>query len=199
MMRQRPLIRSKKSEGESKGWERAADGQKDVNPPHSSRDNNNIFHELFLEMNPDGSVRGSPEPRQNCVLELRSVKAGETVIKSVATSLFLCVDDEDNLKGQLHYSKEDCTFQELLLEDGYSSFLSPHTKRPLALLSKHSGQKHKPLSRFLPIMKKVAEDSQIQEVKQYIQDLNLDSDDPLGMGHRSHIQTLFSPSLHTKK
>lgn len=48
-------------------------------------------------------------------------------------------------------------------------------------------------------MKKVAEDSQIQEVKQYIQDLNLDSDDPLGMGHRSHIQTLFSPSLHTKK
>jgi len=40
MMRQRPLIRSKKSEGESKGWERAADGQKDVNPPHSSSQDN---------------------------------------------------------------------------------------------------------------------------------------------------------------
>lgn len=37
MMRQRDLIRSKKSEGESKGWERAADGQKDVNPLRSSR------------------------------------------------------------------------------------------------------------------------------------------------------------------
>lgn len=35
------------------------------------------------------------------VLQLRSVKAGETVIQSVATSLFLCVDDEDNLKGQV--------------------------------------------------------------------------------------------------
>lgn len=35
------------------------------------------------------------------VLKLRSVKAGETVIKSVATSLYLCVDDEDNLKGQV--------------------------------------------------------------------------------------------------
>ncbi len=32
------LIRSKKRERESKGWERAADGQKDVNP-HSSQDN----------------------------------------------------------------------------------------------------------------------------------------------------------------
>ncbi|XP_067271537.1 fibroblast growth factor 21 [Pseudorasbora parva] len=152
-------------------------------------------HGLFLEMNPDGSVRGSPEKGQNCVLELRSVQAGETVIKSVATSLILCVDDEDNLKGQLQYIKKDCTFKELLLEDGYSAFLSPHTKLPVLLTSKQSGRKHgAPLSRFLPIMNKVAEDSQIQAVKQYI---NLDSDDPLGMGHQS--QTLFSPSLHTKK
>ncbi len=35
------------------------------------------------------------------VFNLRSVKAGETVIQSTATSLFLCVDDEDNLKGQV--------------------------------------------------------------------------------------------------
>ncbi|XP_077068738.1 fibroblast growth factor 21 [Siphateles boraxobius] len=160
----------------------------------------NSLHGLFLEMNPDGSVRGSPERRQNCVLELRSVDAGETVIQSVATSLFLCVDDKDNLKGQRRYSKKDCTFKELLLEDGYSSFLSPHTQRPVSLFSKQSGQKHGvPPFRFLPIMTTVAADSQIQEVKQYIQDLNLESDDPLGMGHRSHIQTLFSPSLYTKK
>ncbi|KAG1967874.1 fibroblast growth factor [Pimephales promelas] len=208
MMRQRPLIRSKKSEGESKGWERAADGQKDVNPPHSSSQDNirerllyteNRLQGLFLEMNPDGSVRGSPEQRQNCVLKLRSVKAGKTVIQSAATSLFLCVDDEDNLKGQLQYSEGDCIFQELL-EDGYSSFLSPHTQLPVSLRSKQSGQKHgAPLSRFLPIMNTVAADSQIQEVKQYIQDLNLNSDDPLGMGHRSHIQTIFSPSLYAKK
>ncbi|XP_056100158.1 fibroblast growth factor 21 [Rhinichthys klamathensis goyatoka] len=158
----------------------------------------NRFHGLFLEMNPDGSVRGSPEQRQNCVLKLRSVKAGETVIQSAATSLYLCVDDEDNLKGQPLYSKGDCIFQELLLEDGYSSFLSPHTRLPVSLPSKQSGQKHgAPLSRFLPIMNTVAEDSQIQEVKQYIQDLNLEYDDPLGMRHRSH--TLSSPSLHTKK
>lgn len=98
----------------------------------------------------------------------------------------------------MHYSKVDCTFHELLLEDGYSSFLSPHTQLPVSLLSKQSGQKQQaPLSRFLPIMNTVAEDSQIQEVKQYIQDLNLDNDDPLGMGHRS--QTVFSPSMHTKK
>ncbi|XP_056309555.1 fibroblast growth factor 21 [Danio aesculapii] len=150
---------------------------------------------LFLEMNPDGSVRGSPEKNQNCVLELRSVKAGETIIQSAATSFYLCVDDQDKLKGQHHYSALDCTFQELLL-DGYSLFLSPHSNLPVSLLSKR--QKHgNPLSRFLPVSR--AEDSRAQEVKQYIQDINLDSDDPLGMGHRSHIQTVFSPSLHTKK
>jgi len=100
---------------------------------------------------------------------------------------------------QLQYSEGDCVFQELL-EDGYSSFLSPHTQLPVSLRSKQSGQKHgAPLSRFLPIMNTVAADSQIQEVKQYIQDLNLNSDDPLGMGHRSHIQTIFSPSLYAKK
>ncbi|XP_051743531.1 fibroblast growth factor 21 [Ctenopharyngodon idella] len=163
----------------------------------------NRLQGLFLEMNPDGSVRGSPVERQNCVLELRSVKAGETVIKSVATSLYLCVDDEDNLKGQLQYSEKDCTFQEMLLEDGYSNFLSPHNHFPVSLLSKKSGQKHGgPFSRFLPIMNTVAvrgEDSQKQEVKEYNQDINLDSDDPLGMRHNSHIQTLFSPSMHTKK
>uniref|UniRef100_A0A673N0Z1 Fibroblast growth factor 21-like n=2 Tax=Sinocyclocheilus rhinocerous TaxID=307959 RepID=A0A673N0Z1_9TELE len=155
-------------------------------------------------MKPDGSVRGSPVKKRNCVLNLRSVKAGETVIQSEATSLFLCVDDEDNLKGQLLYSEGDCTFQELLLEDGYSSFLSPHSKLPVSLLSKQSGQKRSaPRSRFLPVMNTQLagkeEDIQIQDVKHYIKDINLDSDDPLGIGHQSHIQTVFSPSLHTKK
>lgn len=43
------------------------------------------------------------------------------------------------------------------------------------------------------------EDSQIQDVKQYFQDVNLDSDDPFGMGHQLHIQSIYSPSLHSKK
>ncbi|XP_059414047.1 fibroblast growth factor 21-like [Carassius carassius] len=163
----------------------------------------NRKHGLFLEMKPDGSVRGSPAKKRNCVLNLRSVKAGETVIQSEATSLFLCVDDKDNLKGQLHYSEGDCTFHEVLLEDGYSYFLSPHSDRPVSLHSKQSGQKHSaPLSRFLPVMDyllAVREVGHIQEVKHYIKDINLDSDDPLGMGHQSQIQTVFSPSLHTKK
>ncbi|XP_026064043.1 fibroblast growth factor 21-like [Carassius auratus] len=161
---------------------------------------------LFLEMKPDGSVLGSQVQKPDCVLNLRSVKAGETVIQSAATSLFLCVDDEDNLKGQSHYTEGDCTFQELLLPDGYSYFLSPHTKNPVSLLSKKSGLKHSaPLSRFLPLVKtqlamaEKGEDSQIQGGKQYIKDINLDSDDPLGIGHHSHIETVFSPSLHTRK
>uniref|UniRef100_A0A8C2EHB4 Fibroblast growth factor 21 n=1 Tax=Cyprinus carpio TaxID=7962 RepID=A0A8C2EHB4_CYPCA len=164
----------------------------------------NRKHGLCLEMNSDGSVRGSPVMKRNCVLNLRSVKAGETVIQSEATSLFLCVDDEDNLKGQLHYSEGDCTFQELLLENGYSFFLSPHSNHPVSLHSKQSGQKHSaPYSQFLPLMNSQlagkGEDIQIQDVKHYIKDINLDSDDPLGIGHKSQIQTVVSPSLHTKK
>ncbi|XP_051571250.1 fibroblast growth factor 21 isoform X2 [Myxocyprinus asiaticus] len=160
---------------------------------------------LFLEMNADGSVKGSTEQNSNCVLELRSVKAGETVIRGVVTSLFLCVNNAGNLRGQ-YYIEEDCTFQELLLADGYSLFLSPHNGLPVSLLSKQSGKRHStPFSRFLPILNTQftvsarEEDSQMHEVKQHIQDINLDSDDPLGMGHQSHIQTVFSPSLHTKK
>ncbi|XP_043085759.1 fibroblast growth factor 21 [Puntigrus tetrazona] len=162
----------------------------------------NRRHGMFLEIKPDGSVKGSPEKNRSCVMKLLSVKAGETVIQSVATSLFLCVDDKDNLKGQPHYTEGDCTFQELLMADGYSFFLSPHTKGPVSLLS---GQKHgAPLYRFLPVMNTQlamvgkGEDSQIPELKQYIKDINLDSDDLLGIG-QSHIQTVFSPSLHTRK
>uniref|UniRef100_A0A673GFB6 Uncharacterized protein n=1 Tax=Sinocyclocheilus rhinocerous TaxID=307959 RepID=A0A673GFB6_9TELE len=83
---------------------------------------------------------------------------------------------------QPHYTEGDCTFQELLLPDGYSYFLSPHTRNPMSLPSKQSGQKHgAPLSRFLPVMNTQlamagkGEDSQIQEGKQYIKDINLDS------------------------
>ncbi|XP_051995548.1 fibroblast growth factor 21 [Xyrauchen texanus] len=157
-------------------------------------------------MNADGSVRGSPVQNSNCVQELRSVKAGETVIRGVATSLFLCVNNAGNLRGQWDYTEEDCTFQELLLADGYSLFLSPHNGLPVSLLSNQLGQRYSaPFSRFLPIMNtqftasRNGENSQIHEVKQYIQDINLDSDDPLGMGHQSHIQIVFSPSLHTEK
>ncbi|XP_056608986.1 fibroblast growth factor 21 [Triplophysa dalaica] len=158
-----------------------------------------ISQELFLEINADGSVSGSSVQSPNCVLELRSVKAGETVIKGVATSLFLCMDSEGKLRGQRGFAEKDCVFQELILEDGYTCFRSPHNGLSVSLPSKQPRQKHGPsLSRFLPIMNK-QEDSQIQDVKQYFQDVNLDSGDPLGMGHQLHIQSIYSPSLHSKK
>lgn len=52
MMRQRHLIRSKKSEGESKGWERAADGQKDVNPPRSPGRRQMITRDIDVTLGP---------------------------------------------------------------------------------------------------------------------------------------------------
>ncbi|XP_073713424.1 fibroblast growth factor 21 isoform X1 [Misgurnus anguillicaudatus] len=164
----------------------------------------NKIRGLFLEISDDGSVKGSSTQNRNCVLEMRSVKAGGTVIRGVASSLFLCVNNEGQLRGQGEYAEEDCIFKELLLENGYSCFLSPHNGLSVSLLSsKQSRLKHCPESSlFLPIiptqfMIPARENSQIQEVKQYIQDVNLDSDDPLGMAHQSHIQSIFSPSLYT--
>ncbi|XP_051987513.1 fibroblast growth factor 21-like [Xyrauchen texanus] len=155
----------------------------------------NPKQELFLEMNADGSVKGSTEPNSNCVLELRSVKAGVTVIRGVVTSLFLCVNKEGIPRGQKDYTEKDCTFDEQLLEDGYSHFNGLTVLQP--------GKRYKiKSSRFLPVLNTQlarGEDSQIHKVEQHIQDINLNSDDPLGMRHQSHIQTIFSPSLHTKK
>ncbi|TRY87794.1 hypothetical protein DNTS_015701 [Danionella cerebrum] len=158
----------------------------------------NRTHGLFLQMNSDGTVTGSTIETQYCVLELLSVKSGQTVIKSKARSLYLCVNEQNNLRGQVEYSAKDCTFQELLLEDGYSFFLSPHNKLPLSLLE-HSQRHRAPLSyfRFLPVQNTVSGRVEELDPSSHHQDLNLDSDDPEGMSSR--IQSIFSPSLHSRK
>ncbi|KPP64211.1 fibroblast growth factor 21-like [Scleropages formosus] len=56
---------------------------------------------LFLEIAPDGAVRGTPVQTLNSVLELRSVQAGQTVIQGVRSSLYLCVDGDGHLRGRV--------------------------------------------------------------------------------------------------
>ncbi|XP_066497956.1 fibroblast growth factor 21 [Hoplias malabaricus] len=149
---------------------------------------------LFLEIVGDGSVKASPSLSANCVLELWSVKSGETVIKGVETSLFLCVNPEGHLRGQWHYSEEDCTFRELL-ENLYTLFLSPHTRLPVSLHYKRAGKKRGHLlSRFLPLPSTLFVKGE-KERKEPSVDVN--SDDPFGFGLESQIH--YSPSMHKKK
>ncbi|KAG9264086.1 fibroblast growth factor 21 isoform X2 [Astyanax mexicanus] len=109
---------------------------------------------LFMEIDADGSVQASPDPSSNCVLELRSLSPGKTIIQGVRTSLFLCVNSQGHLRGQRDYVEEDCTFRELLM-DSYTLFLSPHTGLPVSLRFKGNkpGRRRGPLLyHFLPVM-----------------------------------------------
>ncbi|XP_030645640.1 fibroblast growth factor 21, partial [Chanos chanos] len=158
---------------------------------------------LFLEITPEGTVMGSPLLTKNSVLELRSVKAGQTVIRGVATALFLCVNHAGHLRGQHMHTQLDCTFQELLLANGYTLFLSPHTGLPVSLPSKLSGERRgHSLSRFLPVRSSlcggagIEEEDQGGDLRQSWEYMNLDSDDPFGVGPLGNTQSLFSPGLH---
>ncbi|CAL8379664.1 fibroblast growth factor 21 [Gadus morhua] len=147
---------------------------------------------LFLEMSPDGQVTGSAAQTPLSVLELRSVRAGDTVIRARLSSLYLCVDRAGHLTGQRQYTESDCTFREVILEDGYTHFLSVHHGLPISLAPRHSpGRQGLRFSRFLPLRSSLSED-RVAEAPQTAQALNLDSEDPLGMGLGSLLSPAFS-------
>ncbi|KAJ8364279.1 hypothetical protein SKAU_G00131100 [Synaphobranchus kaupii] len=109
---------------------------------------------LFLEMGTEGAVRGTPEQTANSVLELRSVRAGETVIRGVSSSLYLCVDRNGHLRGQF-----------------------------LPLRNMLSSGKDK-------------EERQNENQKPEQQHLDIDSEDPFGMGLQVSVR---SPGFHSKE
>ncbi|XP_056433555.1 fibroblast growth factor 21 [Gadus chalcogrammus] len=147
---------------------------------------------LFLEMSPDGQVTGSAAQTPLSVLELRSVRAGDTVIRARLSSLYLCVDRAGHLTGQRQYTESDCTFREVILEDGYTHFLSVHHRLPISLAPRHSpGRQGLRFSRFLPLRSSLSEE-RVAEAPQTAQALNLDSEDPLGMGLGSLLSPAFS-------
>ncbi|XP_072550291.1 fibroblast growth factor 21 [Salminus brasiliensis] len=152
---------------------------------------------LFMEIAADGSVQASPVPNSNCVLELRSVRPGRTIIRGVATSLFLCVNSQGHLTGQWDYTDEDCTFRELLV-DSYTLFLSPHTGLPVSLYSKRPGKRRGPLlSHFLPVMNNqvVVGEDETEELS--VRSIDVEKNDPFGSTLISH--SILSPSMHKKK
>ncbi|CAL8263884.1 unnamed protein product [Arctogadus glacialis] len=147
---------------------------------------------LFLEMSADGQVTGSAAQTPLSVLELRSVRAGDTVIRARLSSLYLCVDRAGHLTGQRQYTESDCTFREVILEDGYTHFLSVHHGLPISLAPRPPpGRQGLRFSRFLPLRSSLSEE-RVAAAPQAAQALNLDSEDPLGMGLGSLLSPAFS-------
>ncbi|KAK2820295.1 hypothetical protein Q5P01_023254 [Channa striata] len=141
----------------------------------------------------DGRVSGSDVQTPYSVLELKSVKAGHTVIKGQSSSMFLCVDGGGRLRGQTHYTEADCTFRELLLADGYTRFLSLHHGFPLSLAPKQSPDRQSvPFTRFLPLRDSLTGESVSEQPSNNERYVNVDSDDPLGMGLNFMASPQFS-------
>lgn len=162
------------------------------------------------------------------LLQMKSVKSGHIVIRGLSSSLFLCVDSGGHLRGQVseqttalifwslltihwqltstsvvtfqaHYTEADCTFQELLLADGYTRFLSSHHGFPVSLASRHPPGRHSvPFTRFLPLRNTLTLESVSEQPPSSQKYFNLDSDDPFEMGRSSLISPQFSAGKKRK-
>ncbi|XP_032431167.1 fibroblast growth factor 21 [Xiphophorus hellerii] len=144
---------------------------------------------LYVEIHLDGRVTGSDAQSPYSVLQIKSVKPGHVVIKGQTSSLFLCMDDSGNLRGQTNYDEADCSFRELLLADGYTRFLNSQHGVPLSLASRNSPDRHSvPFTRFLPLRNTLTVSEESTKTQR---DFNLDSDDLLGMGQN----VVVSPQL----
>ncbi|XP_029986819.1 fibroblast growth factor 19 [Sphaeramia orbicularis] len=79
---------------------------------------------LHLLIGVDGQVRGSADQTAHSLLEIRPVDPGCVVIRGVATERFLCIEADGTQYTTQTYSRDDCTFREQILPDGYNIYVS---------------------------------------------------------------------------
>uniref|UniRef100_UPI0037E9C519 fibroblast growth factor 19 n=1 Tax=Semicossyphus pulcher TaxID=241346 RepID=UPI0037E9C519 len=79
---------------------------------------------LHLLIGGDGQIQGSADQTLYSLLEIRPVDPGCVVIRGVATARFLCIEGDGRLFSSLTYSRDNCTFREHILPDGYNIYVS---------------------------------------------------------------------------
>lgn len=79
---------------------------------------------LHLLIGVDGQIHGSADQTLYSLLEIRPVNPGCVVIRGVATDRFLCIERDGRLYSSITYSRDDCTFREQILQDGYNVYTS---------------------------------------------------------------------------
>ncbi|XP_069034073.1 fibroblast growth factor 19 isoform X1 [Embiotoca jacksoni] len=147
---------------------------------------------LHLLISGDGQIHGSADQTLYSLLEIRPVDPGCVVIRGAATARFLCMEEDGRLyssnqdqrwrtsvnrtriRGGEHlltepgseptYSREDCTFREHVLPDGYNTYVSDRHRALLSLGNQRqrlqSSDRGVPaLARFLPRISTLAQTS----------------------------------------
>ncbi|XP_044116452.1 fibroblast growth factor 21 [Neovison vison] len=110
--------------------------------------------EAHLEIRADGTVAGAARRSPESLLELKALKPGVIQILGVKTSRFLCQGPDGTLYGSLHFDPVACSFQEVLLEDGYNIYHSETLGLPLRLPPHNSPYQDlapRGPARFLPL------------------------------------------------
>ncbi|XP_068597983.1 fibroblast growth factor 19 isoform X2 [Brachionichthys hirsutus] len=79
---------------------------------------------LHLLIRGDGQIHGSADQTLYSLLEIRPVDPGCVVIRGAATARFLCMGGDGSLYSSHTYSRDDCTFREQILPDGYNIYVS---------------------------------------------------------------------------
>ncbi|XP_023281341.1 fibroblast growth factor 19 [Seriola lalandi dorsalis] len=79
---------------------------------------------LHLLISGDGQIHGSTVQTLHSLLEIRPVDPGCVAIRGVATARFLCIEGDGSLYSSHTYSRDDCSFREQILPDGYNIYIS---------------------------------------------------------------------------
>ncbi|KAM9832220.1 fibroblast growth factor 19 [Neosynchiropus ocellatus] len=110
---------------------------------------------LHLLMGRNGAIQGSADQHVLSLLEIRPVGPGCVVIRGVAAARYLCMEGDGRLYSSLLFGKDDCTFKEEILPDGYSIYTAHKHQVLLSLGNQQQRQQdpeggHTAFARFLP-------------------------------------------------
>ncbi|KAI5608585.1 fibroblast growth factor 19 isoform 2 precursor [Silurus asotus] len=106
---------------------------------------------LHLQISKDGKIGGSHVQSSHSLVEIRTVETGCVVIRGVASSHYLCMEANGKLYGSHIYIKEDCSFHEQIMPDGYNIYISGK-HGTLVSLGGGKNRRQNALSQFLPLL-----------------------------------------------
>ncbi|XP_058638627.1 fibroblast growth factor 19 [Onychostoma macrolepis] len=165
-------------------------------------------HGLHLQINPDGEISGSYMQSSDSLVEIRPVDTGCVAIKGVASSRFLCMDRMGKLYGSHTYTKEDCSFLERIMPDGYNIYISSKHGALVNLggaRSKLNSNVGNAASQFLPMVNTLSQEPtktlsgeqrfSVDPEQDHQLGLEIDSMDPFGKISQIVIQ---SPSFNKR-